>query len=181
MHSSQASYCGGDLGIEFLGKGSYCDLITEDKKLINLLLQSQNQQPLKRFQAREYNRIIINRKPYSTRQYSSTKKRNNSTIKIMSAPPNYSVYYGIIEKIISLDNFKLAFISKLKITHNGPPTCTSDDITRKSADLLFSDYLHYEESDKCVIFIHQILELCCNLSQTDCNLFSWFPNKIENE
>ena len=169
------------MGIEFLGKGSYCDLMSEDKKSINLLLQTQNHPPIQKFQAREYNRAIINRKPYSTRQYSSTKKRSNFIIKIVSTPPNYSIYYGIIEKLISLDNFQLAFITKLKITHKGPSTCTSDDITRKSAELLFSDYLQYEENDNCVIFVYQILELCCNLSLTDCNMLSWFPNKIENE
>ena len=36
-YSNQQNYCG-DVGIEFLGKGSYCDLMSENKKSIHLLL-----------------------------------------------------------------------------------------------------------------------------------------------
>ena len=63
----------------------------------------------------------------------------------MSAQTNYYVYYWIKEKKISLDNFKLAFISKLKkhtMVHQHV-------LTKKSADFLFSVFLHYEESDNC--------------------------------
>ena len=178
--SGQVSSSGSD-GISFLGKGCSFFLSDKDLELINKLLQSQNLSSIHKFEAREYHRVIINRKTYTTRYYMSMKKRNNFTVKFMLNTPNYCIQYGIIEKVFTLDDYELALIMKLKIIRKGVLTCRDEDITPKAAELLFSDYLYFEESEECVVFVHQITDICCNLSLNDCNLLSWFPNNIEHE
>lgn len=166
--------------ISFLGKGCSFHLSDEDLELINRLPRSQNFSSIHKFEAREYYRVIINKKMYTTRFYKSMKKRNNFTIKFMLNTPNYCIQYGILEKILTVADFKSAFIMKLKIIHKGVHSCR-EDITPKAFDLLFSDYLYFEESEVCVVFVHQITNICCNLSLDDCNLLSWFHNNIDHE
>ena len=135
---------------------------------------SHNMSSIECVQGREYFRVSIKRNTFCTRHYKRMQKRDNSTVIFMENAPSYHQQYGIIEKFIVVDdNYKLAIITKLKILQNGLPSQDSD-ITPQAAEVLFQEYLYYEESDSCVIFIHQIVDVCCNLSQSGWNLLTWF-------
>ena len=161
-----------------LGKGNLFDLNESNLENINTLLHTLNISSIQNVQGREYFRVAIKSKTFCTRHYKRMQKRDNSTVIFMENAPSYRKHYGIIEKFIVVDNYKLAIITKLKILQNGLPYQDSD-ITSQAAEVLFQEYLYYEESDCCMIFVHQIFDLCCNLSQSGWNLLTWFSNNIE--
>ena len=163
-----------------MGKGWSFTLSNRDLEQINSLLHSKNLPSIYKVQAREYNRVNVNRKTYTTRYYSRMKKRDNSTIAFMSNPPSYQVNYGKIEKLFAVADYQMAFITTLKIIHRGLPHKDAD-ITPRAAEVLFNDYLYFEESNQDIVFVYQIFDICCNLSLSDCNVLSWFANNIEHE
>jgi len=162
-----------------LGRGQLLSINANDLQAINNLLLTQNISPIENTQTSEFFRVKVKNNVFCTRHYKRMQKRDNSTVKFMENAPNYSERYGIIEKfLVVVHNYKLTIITNLKIVHKGVPFQESD-MTQQTAEILFEEYLTYEENHQTVIFIHQIVYVCCNLSQSGLKILTWFPNNIE--
>ena len=165
-----------------IGKGCSYSLNQRDLENINMLLCSHNLRPIHNIEAREYFRANVNRKTYCSKNYQRLKKRDNSIIKFMENPPSVKCMYGIVETLIVAGGYQLAFVTTLTVVCKGPPG-DFVEITQEAAEVIFEDYLTFEKNEigGSVIFIHQILDLCCNLSNNDWNVLSYFANNIERE
>ena len=162
-----------------LGKGTLYTLTDGDLHSINELLRTRNLPSVRNVQAREHFRVIFNRKTYCTRYYTCMKKWDNSTICFMENPPCFLLKYGVIERLIVVDNaYHLAVVTILNIIKRGLP-CPDTAITPQTADILFAEYLQFNESCKSVIFVDQFSTICCNLSHCGLDLLTWFLNDIE--
>jgi len=130
-------------------------------------------------EARSYNKCIINRrKRICSRCYGNDKKRNNYTI---AFEHDNLVKYAIIENFISIENYHLIFVTSLKILGKGPNRRFDSYITDQTKEMLFEDYLTFEEDCRMVIFSNQIINLCCNLSNNSFNLITIPVNSTETE
>lgn len=147
-----------------------------------MLLCSQNLSPIENNQAREYFRTKVNKKTYCSKNYQRLKKRDNSIIKFIENPPSVKCVYGILEKLVVASGYQLAFATPLTVVCKGPPG-DFEEITPEAAEVVFEDYLTCEKNEigSRVIFIQQMLDICCNLSNNDWMILSYFPNNIEHE
>jgi len=159
-----------------LGKGSLYTLTDRDLDGINELLHARNLPSATNGQAREHFRVTINRRTYCTTRM---KKRDNSTVCFMENPPSYLLKYGIIERLIVVDStYHLAVVTILNIVKRGLP-CPDTAITPQTADVLYEEYLQFNETCKSVIFVDQFSNICCNLSHCGLDVLTWFLNDIE--
>ena len=76
--------------------------------------------------------------------------------------------YKLIETFIYVGNHHLAFVTSLKVVGKGPDRSFDDCITEQTKEILFKDYLAFEEDHGMVIFSNQIRKLCCNLGSSSC-------------
>ena len=89
------------------------------KIYISTLLHTLNMSLIQNVQGREYFHVAIKNKTFCTRHYKRMQKRDNSivTVIFMENAPSYRQQYGIIEKLIVVDdNYKLAIIKKFSKT-----------------------------------------------------------------
>ena len=89
---------------------------------------------------------------------------------------------GILEKLVVASGYQLAFVTTLTVVCKGP---SGDfvEITSEAADVVFENHLTFEKNKigSCVVFIQQILDICCNLLNNNWMILSYFANNIECE
>ena len=165
-----------------IGKGRFMSLSETEIENINMLLRSQNLRVIDNNLAREFFRAKVDKKIYCTKNYQRLKKRDNSIVKFMDNPPSMKCMYGILEKLVIASGYQLAFVTTLTVVCKGPPGNFAE-ITPEAADVIFEDYLTFEKNEisSHVIFVQQMLDICCNLSNKDWMLLSFFVNNIEFE
>ena len=92
--------------------------------------------------------------------------------------PSIKYMCGILDKLIVASGYQLAFVTTLTVVCKGPPG-DFVEITPEAADV-FEDYLIFKKNEigSCVVFIQHI---CCNLSNNNWMILSYFANNIECE
>lgn len=165
-----------DLGTKMIGKG-VLESIAEDKAEINQFLTSHKHSPTEALYVRVFSKAIIGGKTFFTKANRRVKKRNTYTVSYSSSSSELN--YGAIEKFIQVDDHHLAVIQEL-IT---APLCEIpvNFATAASQSILFQNYLRYTEGTRKLVFVHQIVQKCCNLSNNDCKYLTFNVNDIELE
>jgi hypothetical protein len=128
-----------------------------------------------------HHKAMINGKMYFSSGYKKVKKRNSFTVMFST---DSTVGYGIIEKFIQVSTnvCPLAVIKTLTTQIAGPPHHLSDSvITADSQQLLFNDYLTFDEGTVTYIFAAEIIHKCFNLTTDNWKVLTLPVNDIENE
>ena len=100
-------------------------------------------------------------------------KQNNFTILFSSQDSSLSINYCLVEKFLMVNENQLAIITSLSIYSTGPQhQFHSDTVTADTQKTIFNDYVQYEYGDMQCIFVKQILQKCCNLSNHNCKILT---------
>ena len=166
--------------IEMVGSGTSYSLQDTEASRVNQILSSNGHSCLRSTCVRMYHKATVNGKVFFSKGYKRVTKRNSYTIMYLNLSMG-TVQYGIIEKFIYADGHYLASIQEIMIVSKGPPQEFSESITANSRKLLFSDYSTFKYGDSNYIFVSQILEKCCNLSNGDWNVLTLPVNDVEVE
>ena len=118
---------------------------------------------------------------YCSRRYTRVKKRNSYTV-AFEDPLDHSSCYGIVETFISVTNsYNLALVQQCVLKQVGPPHSFNGIISDDNHELLFEDYVTYEDGIKRFIFIHNLKNKCFNLTYNDWNVLTPLVNNVECE
>ena len=166
-----------------VGRGFTHNLADEEVCHVNQLLSSNDLQLLDSPAVRSYSKAVVKGKTIFSKMNIRVKKRNSYTV-AYTDPNSDSVCFGIIERFITATTncYTLAVVNQLAIQHVGPPHDFKDTLTKDSHALLFENYVTFSVKNEFkIIFVHNILKKCFNLTNSSWSVLTIPVNSIENE
>ena len=162
-----------------VGSGKLYSLTDQEFHSINTLLMSNSLTSIRFTTARIFDKAFVNGQQMFSKEYKGVTKCNSYTI---SYCVSNNTLFGTIQKFILIEGYHLAVLKTLHIKTHGPPHVFSESVvTRKTSEVLFSDYISFETGGLCYVLAKCIKQKCCNLSNNVCNLLTTPVNNIERE
>ena len=162
-----------------IGSGVLQNIFDEELDEIDHLLTSHGCTTTKAQYKRVFTKAIVRGITFSSKDNSRMKKRNAYTISHSSSE---STNYGLIQNFFQVDDHHIAVIHDLSVKSAALPSNICDYTTTiLSQGVLFEDYITYSEGEKRLIFVNQIINKCCNLTNNNWKLLTLKVNKVESD